>query len=84
MHTGTERTTFIAYDANGTAYTVIAERVVRFVFGSLPDKGPWTFRTDDGRGVQFNSVNRHYIVPDSGEVLKSTDPRQPNVCGGSV
>lgn len=83
MHTEIESATFLAYDSTGTAYTVIAQREIRFQFGSLPQCRPWTFRTDNDHSVRFDAPNACYLIDSSGEMLKSTDPRRPAECGGS-
>jgi hypothetical protein len=71
-----DRRSFVAHDADGNRYLVVASRPV----GRVPatDRpGPWAFRTLDGRAVRPAACHHRYAVQPDGIPLYTSDPNEP-------
>jgi hypothetical protein len=71
-----ERRSFVAHDADGDRYLIVAARQVgRFPAADQP--GVWSYRTLDGRSVRPAASYHLYTVEPDDIRLTTTDPDEP-------
>jgi hypothetical protein len=76
MRSNRETRSFVAHDAAGNPYRVVATRVVGPV-ASQDRSGPCAFRTADGRSVRPAPAYHRYTVEPDYIPLTTSDPDEP-------
>jgi hypothetical protein len=76
MRSDKETRSFVAHDAAGNAYRVVASRILGRVRGQ-DGHGPWEFRTADGRSVRPAQANHWYTIEPDHIGLTTSDPAEP-------
>ena len=74
----TEVRHFESRDDSGNAVVIIAERDVVPIPQMMGcRRGPWRYRTEDGRAVRPGPAFGHYYIDAINEHLMATDQREP-------
>lgn len=73
---------FVAQDEAGRDVVVLAERMEFERANVVVSRGPWVYRTEDGRAVSSGPTVGRYTIRANGERLTTSDPRAPQADAG--